>query len=324
MSRLRFESLLTMSLGCALLIAAGGQADDTPGKVASTPTANAIAPSAGKNALIRSVYSLSEYGEDPQLGQWIADTIPQVIEPGSWRITVAGSHPQGHLSYFAPARILVVHHTLGVQAQVDAFLKSVKQASPPHKLAAKGNAPLQPISTTGSFAVMSDRNVVPAQHAVVPSSKPADPVNMHKGVYPVPAPLQQPKHLFHLVLRYEGEGVVDAQVVELLKNVTGQNPATSEKTDKPEPAKSSQHSNMFNFIIRYEGDGIIDANVVELFKSYLIEAGKGQRWSSPVEPAKNACPLSTTCPPAVLQSPSVYGNPTVKPTPIPKAPTSTP
>ncbi|MCI0638138.1 MAG: hypothetical protein L0Y72_05080 [Gemmataceae bacterium] len=322
MSCLRLVSLFTLSLGCAVVNAASGRADDkTPPAPASTATTKVPGPSAGNNSVTCAVYSLVEFGDDPQLGQWIADTIPQVIEPGSWRHAVAAGHATGHhLSYFAPARILVVHHTPGVQAQVDAFLKRVKQALPPHRQAAKGTT-LQPLATTGSFAVLSDRNVVPAHHAVAPSSKPSDPVLMPKGVYPVPAPLQQPKHLFHLVLRYEGEGVVDAQVVELLKNVTGQNPAPTEKTDKAEPAKSSQHSSLFNFIIRYEGDGIIDANVLELFKCYLTEAGKSQTWSSP---AKSGCALSTTCPPAVLQSPSSYGNPNVIPSPIPQAPTSTP
>src|SRR5438067_1685741 len=31
------------------------------------------------------VYSLADLGDDPKLCAWIAETIPQMIEPGSWK-----------------------------------------------------------------------------------------------------------------------------------------------------------------------------------------------------------------------------------------------
>src|SRR6516164_5898923 len=60
------------------------------------------------------IYSLAELGEDADLGKWIAETIPDVIEPGTWK-------GQGVLRYYAPKNILVVYHTPAVQAKVDGF-----------------------------------------------------------------------------------------------------------------------------------------------------------------------------------------------------------
>ena len=35
--------------------------------------------------------------------------------------------------------------------------------------------------------------------------------------YPVPAPARPPKHLFHFIIRYEGNGVVDENVVKAVQ-----------------------------------------------------------------------------------------------------------
>src|SRR6516162_5534285 len=60
------------------------------------------------------IYALTEMGYDADLGKWIAQTIPEVIEPGSWKDTAV-------LRYYAPKNILVVRHSASVQAKVDGF-----------------------------------------------------------------------------------------------------------------------------------------------------------------------------------------------------------
>src|SRR5262245_55581982 len=86
-------------------------------------------------------YSLVEVGDDYNLGQWIAETIPEVIEPKSWDRAGAS----GVLRYYAPKKILVVYHTPEVQAKVAKFLDNMKHAVacgkekcvPPGKMAAR-------------------------------------------------------------------------------------------------------------------------------------------------------------------------------------------
>src|SRR5262245_16577304 len=57
------------------------------------------------------IYSLrsltARFGDDPALGEWIATTIPEVIQPGTWR----EEGGPGKLSYFPPGKILVVYHS---------------------------------------------------------------------------------------------------------------------------------------------------------------------------------------------------------------------
>src|SRR5262249_50653316 len=49
------------------------------------------------------------------------------------------------------------------------------------------------------------------------------PVAEQHPTYLVPNPARSPKHLFHFIIRYEGEGIVDSNVVEAIK---AQNSAT--------------------------------------------------------------------------------------------------
>jgi hypothetical protein len=96
------------------------------------------------------------------------------------------------------------------------------------------------------------------------------PAGGHEN-YPIPAPVKPPKHLFHLVFRYEGDGLIDQNAVEVCKScglVQANQEETKKPAEKPAPAKSAA-SNLFHFIVRYEGDGLIDNNVVEFFKAYL-------------------------------------------------------
>jgi hypothetical protein len=67
---------------------------------------------------------LADLGDDPNLDLWIADTIPQMIEPGSWK-TADG---KSKLSYYAPGKVLVINQTPAVHAKVSAFLNDLKQS----------------------------------------------------------------------------------------------------------------------------------------------------------------------------------------------------
>jgi hypothetical protein len=141
------------------------------------------------------IYPLRDFGEDAQLVSWIAKTIPQVIDPKSWQ-EVGGI---GTLSYHARGRVLVVRQTPGTQRQISEFLDTLKRSLPADRSAART-----------AFA----GGVIPAQF-VEPT--PSAPSPRGPASYPVPAPAQQPKHLFHFLIRYEGDGIIDANVMEFAK-----------------------------------------------------------------------------------------------------------
>lgn len=139
------------------------------------------------------VYSLADLGDDPKLCAWVAETISHVIAPGSWANDWKGYRPDGaRLSYYAPGKVLVINHTSAVHAQVDAFLTSLKKSLPAKR----------------------DPQVMQAQF--VPDARPIGPVTASQA-YPVPYPPSAPKHLFHFIIRYEGDGVIDANVVKFAK-----------------------------------------------------------------------------------------------------------
>ena len=257
----------SISLALAVVICPTVRADDpTPGSGSAKSAARQQHPPGQPAHLIGltcTVYSLSNFGDDAHLGKWIADTIPQVVQPETWNMNCG----HGVLSYYAPAKILVIHQTPMVHSQVEAFLKNVKQALPPAREST--------VAKTGRNAG-PDPMLVPAHYLVPHVTKTADVTGLPKSGYPVPNPVQQPKHLFHLILRYEGEGIVDAEMVQMLKGLVGDSGASAAEGDKsapakPDLAKPTSLNQLFNFIIRYEGDGIIDANVAELFKAYIKE-----------------------------------------------------
>jgi hypothetical protein len=158
------------------------------------------------SASITKVYSLAGFGSDAQLGPWIAETATEIIQPATWKINGGG----GVIRYSASSRILAVSNSPAVHNEFETFLQNVKRALPGAKDSGVTQAQLtvpnlQPVPTTSS------KNQSPN--------------------YAVPAPLQQPKHLFHFIIRYEGEGVVDENVVEFLKNSTrSSSPATPSLT----------------------------------------------------------------------------------------------
>src|SRR5690348_6564748 len=98
MSRSRFLALTALAL--ALTVRTGRSEEQ---KAAVNPyslshrVTNAATGDAQEHTCV--IYSLAELGEGSDLGKWIAETIPEVIEPGTWK-------GQGVLRYYAPKNIL--------------------------------------------------------------------------------------------------------------------------------------------------------------------------------------------------------------------------
>jgi hypothetical protein len=199
MIRLRFRGSVSITLVLALAIMQSAIAQD-PRQIDPL-----LSPSSTRDSADRSykIYSLDDYGSDPGLCEWIAQTIPDVIAVGTWK-------GPGVIRYYAPKNILVVCHTPAVQAQVDAFLKDVKKSLPKTPQATAAAAKYQP----------SGSEVVPtvyykAELPKKPQGKRAQESNLS---YPVPAQSKAPKHLFHFIIRYEGEGIVDDNIVKAMKD----------------------------------------------------------------------------------------------------------
>jgi hypothetical protein len=146
------------------------------------------------------IYSLDEFGDDAGFGAWIASTIPEVIASGTWK-------GPGVIRYYAPKNILVVCHTAAVHAKVDTFLKDVKKSLSSEK------------KTTAAMSkgFAHDHQVVPANYRVPALLKSSAPSSEPSLSYPVPAQAKSPKHLFHFIIRYEGEGIIDDNVVKAMK-----------------------------------------------------------------------------------------------------------
>jgi hypothetical protein len=163
------------------------------------------------------IYALDDFGTDPGFCAWVAQTIPEVIATGTWK-------GPGVIRYYAPKNILVVCHTAAVQAQVDGFLKDVKK-SLSATTKARAAAPKSPTSAnevvpTQYFApqllVATNPASAPSHSSPAPEAAKAAPEPSLS--YPVPAAAKPPKHLFHFIIRYEGEGIIDDSVVKVMKD----------------------------------------------------------------------------------------------------------
>jgi hypothetical protein len=161
------------------------------------------------------VHSLRDLGDDPNLCKWIAETIPDVIQPASWK------QDGVKISYYAPSKILVVNHTPAVHAQVDEFLQNLKKSLPQQKATANRD--------------MRDCAVMPAQFGVKDPPRPVGPAQTNPVSYPVPFPPQAPKHLFHFIIRYEGEGIIDSSVVKFTKALSNASSISTTKDVGPPP-----------------------------------------------------------------------------------------
>jgi hypothetical protein len=157
-------------------------------------TTSALPSPACADCAVSKVYSLADLGDDPNLCKWIAETIPQMIKPGWW----TGKN----LCYYAPAKVMAIHQTPEVHAKVEEFLATMRKSLPREKTA----------------AMRHDPQVAPAQFNPEPL-RPADPASASQP-YPLPAPLQAPKHLFHFIIRYEGAGIIDSNVTKFTEALT--------------------------------------------------------------------------------------------------------
>jgi hypothetical protein len=225
MPRYRFVGLTVLSLVLAATAIQTGWSDGEkankravkPSDYWDPPTSGA----AGKDDRPSTVYPLSDLGDDLSLCQWVAQTIPQVIEPGTWAREAAEGKDKGVLSYYAPAKVMVVYHTPAVQAKVRAFLDDLKKSLPPEKARAAGKV------KRGA----DDQGVVPSKYEEPGPVKAAGAVSLPKSSYPVPSRAPQPKHLFHFIIRYEGEGIIDDTVAGVLKELYGAKKAAKEDAE---------------------------------------------------------------------------------------------
>lgn len=212
MARMRFMAVAMLALALAGNSTPMGrtQADETPKAEAESPrhgwnewstTVRPRVKAAKTDDRSCVIYSLSDLGYDADLGQWIAQTIPEMIEPSSWK----DSGGSGVLRYYAPKNILMVNHSAAVQSKVEGFLKNLKTSLP--KASRTGFA-------SGQTAPRA--SVIPAEYNAPAPLRNANPLSEGSS-YPVPAPVKAPKHLFHFLIRYEGEGIIDDNVVKFMK-----------------------------------------------------------------------------------------------------------
>jgi hypothetical protein len=192
--------LLTLAIGASMphFGAASEPDEGGPKSVAS----GAAAGDADKNSAVTSVYPLWKMGYDLELSKWIAETIPEVVEPSTWQ-SVGGC---GVARYNSANGILVVRHSKEVHAKVENFLKEVKQSMPTVTAGAV---------TTGQ-RTQSDC-VIPAAHQT-PSTLGTSSASQDECPSLPPTAKKSPKHLLHVTIRYEGEGIIDDNVLKYLKS----------------------------------------------------------------------------------------------------------
>jgi hypothetical protein len=233
------------------------------------------------------IYRLDGLVDDPEFCKETVEMIQDVIEPPSWN---QDSDNKPYLNYSVRKKILVVYHTAAVQAKVDAFLKNLKKAIQcgQERAVAAGNTSAK------------DKEVVPARYLAPGLIKTSHPAPDSNFTYPLPPPVRPPKHLFHFIIRYEGAGIVDSNVVKFMKAQNGEKTSAASDADKKAkkdrsprpmpPAPPGPPKHLFHFIIRYEGAGIIDSNVVKCIKAQNEE----KRSETPEEDKKEKEDKDTT------------------------------
>jgi hypothetical protein len=164
------------------------------------------------------VYSLADLGNDESLRKWVVETIPEVVQPESWSNKGEGKEK---LKYHGATKLMVVYHTPAVHAQVADFLQSVRKTLPVDT--ARGNA-----RTANDPQVMQAQFQTPAGPPTAPP-----PPQQYQASYPVPFPPAVPKHLFHFIIRYEGQGIIDDNVVKFTKALGKLNSSSGTTTYAP-------------------------------------------------------------------------------------------
>ncbi len=275
---------------------------------AATASGSASKPAEPSNYRI---YGLKGISNDAEFCSWVAETIPMAVQPETWR-WAGGS---GNLSYNAATKTLVVYHTSDVHTQVEAYLKSMKRTAIEEPAAL-------PAAVKGQQA-----GVVRAQFTTPQTMQASETAPGNS--YLIPTPARQPKHLFHFVLRFEGDGAPDVSGPQPGKDDAGADAVVAQAQDAINKAIQdadigplrglpglAKAKNLFHCIIRYEGEGIIDSNVVELFKAYAAAENDGQQ----------KAPLDMAVPPPPASEPKSDGQGTQKKEtgPRPVAPNITP
>lgn len=174
-------------------------------------------PSKSQNLeLVCKIYNLSQLSKDSRFGKWVAETIPQVIQPETWNSRTPRSGKR-LLSYSTTANVLVIYQTAEVHAQVDAFLSKLKET----------------VAARKSIATRPSRGVVPAMHQTpARMNRTATVPEMGSAASP---PWPRPKHLFHFTIRYEGEGLIDDSVVQFAKAVSPKPTSPTAVGGAPQP-----------------------------------------------------------------------------------------
>jgi len=222
MLRFRFATVTALSLALLATILQPAWSEEPTFELIRLPAQETKATK--KCECTCTIYSLKEFG-DVTFGDWIAETIPQVIQPGTWNPAGKAEGTKCFLSHYGRGQILLVYHTPAVQTKVQAFLDNLKKMIQEEK----GNTGGQ--SGTSSRV---DPAVVPAKIDVSVGSATDDRVKLPPSGYPVPAARKQPKHLFHFIIRYEGEGIVDDTVAGVLKEIYKKTSSADESVeDKP-------------------------------------------------------------------------------------------
>ncbi len=188
-------TVLALALTCAAAAAEGPQFSECPACKACTPEKAAASPQC-------KVISLADLG-DNTLAEWVAVTIPRVVRRETW------NGPFAAVEYYPPARLLVVTHTPDVHAEIEAFIKNVRQSRP-----ATG--------TPAPTGVVRAHHETPAPLPVAAESKKAATKPHHLFEIMVDGLVVRPEsaegiQLKNFTLRYQGDGLIDANIVELFK-----------------------------------------------------------------------------------------------------------
>jgi hypothetical protein len=202
MAGLRFLFVALLSLAIGGTLPQFGRAWEPDEAAPKCAICGAAAASADHNAAVTSVYPLWKMGYDLELSKWIAETIPEVVEPYSWQ-SVGGP---GVVRYNSANGILVVRHSKAVHTKVETFLKDLKQSIPGTTATA---------STTAQRT--QDECVIPAAHQA-PSTLRTSSATQDECPSLPPTAKKSPKHLLHITIRYEGEGLIDDNVIKYFKN----------------------------------------------------------------------------------------------------------
>ncbi len=206
MARSHWRWLTLGAIAFALILTPTAQIAGQKGSSSKSPVpVYGPAPSHEKTddqSPICKIYPLGDLGSDGDVAKWVADTIPQVIEPATWNKDGAGKNI---LTYNAATKVLVVYHTAAVQTKVGDFIDGLKKALPSKHATA-------PSSKPGLW----QSSVIPAGYLVPAAAKANEPGQIPTA-YAVPPATPQPKHLFHFIIRYEGDGIIDSNVVEFMK-----------------------------------------------------------------------------------------------------------